>query len=93
MTKAEHTLAPKDVAQKIEQGRAATWRDRLGNRRFSLSDAEVTVLLAACNSHEALVKALEELRDLMRDVIDGNYKPDSFTLQLADAALRLAKGE
>lgn len=38
---------------------------------------------------KALADALRELRDLMEDVRLGNYKPDSFTTQPADAALRI----
>ena len=37
--------------------------------------------------NEALREALEELAGLMQGVIDGDYKPDSFTLQVANAAL------
>lgn len=33
------------------------------------------------------ITALSELTDLMQGVIDGDYKPDSFTLQPAHAAL------
>jgi hypothetical protein len=40
-----------------------------------------------------LLSALEELSDLMQDVISGEYKPDSFTLQPAIAAIKKAKGE
>jgi hypothetical protein len=39
-----------------------------------------------------LLDALSELVDLMRDVIDGDYKPDSFTLQPAQAAIAKAEG-
>ena len=35
----------------------------------------------------ALVEALEELIDLVEDIRDGSYIPDSFTLQPARAAL------
>jgi hypothetical protein len=34
-----------------------------------------------------LLEALQELRDLMQGVIDGDYEPDSLTLQIADAAI------
>lgn len=40
-----------------------------------------------------LVEALEELVDLMQGVIDGDYKPDSFTLKPAKAALDKVYGE
>lgn len=38
----------------------------------------------------AMYEALSELVDLMQAVIDGDYTPDSFTLQPARAALRQA---
>jgi len=37
-----------------------------------------------------LLNTLMELRNLMQDVIDGEYKPDSFTLQSADNAIKKA---
>jgi hypothetical protein len=37
-----------------------------------------------------LLEALQELRDLMQGVIDGDYEPDSLTLQIADAAIAKA---
>ena len=40
-----------------------------------------------------LYEALDELADLMQGVIEGDYKPDSFTLQVAKAALAKARGE
>lgn len=38
-----------------------------------------------------LYAALSELADLMQGVIEGDYKPDSFTLQPAKAALAKAE--
>ena len=40
-----------------------------------------------------LYDALDELADLMQGVIEGDYKPDSLTLQVAKAALAKARGE
>jgi len=40
-----------------------------------------------------LYEALDELADLMQGVIEGDYRPDSFTLQIARAALAKARGE
>ena len=37
-----------------------------------------------------LLEALQELRDLMQGVIDGEYEPDFATLQIADAAIAKA---
>jgi hypothetical protein len=39
-----------------------------------------------------LYEALDELADLMQGVIDGDYKPDSYTLQVAKVALAKARG-
>jgi len=39
-----------------------------------------------------MYEALKELVDLMQGVIDGDYKPDSFTLQPARQALAKAEG-
>lgn len=39
-----------------------------------------------------LYEALNELADLMQGVIEGDYKPDRFTLQVAKAALAKARG-
>lgn len=36
------------------------------------------------------LEALEELADLVQDIIDGNYEPDSFTLQPARACIATA---
>lgn len=38
-----------------------------------------------------LYEALDELADIMRGVMHEGYKPDSFTLQPADAALAKAR--
>lgn len=38
-----------------------------------------------------LLEALKELRDLMQGVIEGDYSPDSFTLQIADKAIAKAE--
>lgn len=46
-----------------------------------------------CQIKEELIEALEELVNLMQDTIDGEYKPDSFTLQPAQKALKSAKGD
>jgi hypothetical protein len=43
--------------------------------------------------NEQLRAALSELTDLMQGVIDGDYRPDSFTLQPARAALTATKRE
>ena len=40
-----------------------------------------------------LLEALEELADLVDDLVDGIYRPDSFTTQPARAAIAKAKGE
>lgn len=45
----------------------------------------------ALRAHEGLVKALEELADLMEAVRTGEYAPDSFTCQPARAALSEAR--
>ncbi|MEB0133444.1 hypothetical protein [Pseudomonas sp. CCI2.4] len=37
-----------------------------------------------------LLEALQELRSLMQGVIDGDYDPDSVTLQVADYAIAKA---
>lgn len=41
---------------------------------------------------EELLEALEELHGLMQGVIEGDYMPDSFTLQVAEAAIAKARG-
>jgi hypothetical protein len=38
-------------------------------------------------AYSEVLAALSELADLMQGVIDGDYTPDSFTLQPAHAAL------
>lgn len=48
------------------------------------------ILIAAAPD---LLEALEELSNLMQGVIDGTYKPDSFTFQPAKHAIAKAKGE
>lgn len=50
-------------------------------------DSETKWAKEYCDKAVTLRKALEELVDLMQDTIDGNYKPDSFTLQTARQAL------
>jgi hypothetical protein len=50
------------------------------------SDCEKLVVRLA-DRIEALEAALGELADLMDDVREGTYKPDSFTTQPARAAL------
>jgi len=42
---------------------------------------------------EDVCEALSELSELMQGVIDGDYEPDSFTLQPAEHALAKARGE
>lgn len=65
-----------------EQWRMATGYDTPGEANAAL--------LKQADTIKALADALKELRDLMDDVRSGIYKPDSFTVQPADAALRLA---
>lgn len=40
-----------------------------------------------------LYEALDELATLVRDIVDGNYTPDSFTTQPAERALAKARGQ
>jgi hypothetical protein len=57
-------------------------------------DAEAIALrraAAALRVKAQLVEALEELANLMDDVREGAYTPDSFTCQPARAALKAAK--
>jgi len=54
-----------------------------------ISEADAQLIAAA----PCLLEALEELVDLVQGVIDGDYKPDSFTLQTAERAIKKAIGE
>lgn len=40
-----------------------------------------------------LLEALQELIDLMESIIEGDYKPDSFTTQYAKTVINKALGE
>ena len=59
----------------------------LASRELALANAN---LVAAA---PGLLAALEELADLMDDVVNGEYSPDSFTTQPARIAIAKAKGE
>jgi hypothetical protein len=39
-----------------------------------------------------LVEAAKELSDLVRDIMTGDYKPDSFTLQPIEQAIKKVEG-
>ena len=52
-------------------------------------DANANLIAAAPD----MLEALEELIVLMQDIISGDYKPDSFTMQPAEIAVAKAKGE
>ena len=56
---------------------------------FAIDEPNARLIAAA----PELLEALEELRDLMQGVIEGDYAPDSFTLQVADAAIAKARGD
>lgn len=58
-----------------------------GQKAQAIGDAH---LIAAAPE---LYGALSELADLMQGAIEGDYKPDSFTLQPASEALAKARGE
>jgi hypothetical protein len=40
-----------------------------------------------------MYEALSELHDIVNGIIEGDYQPDSFTLQPARLALKKARGE
>lgn len=52
--------------------------------------ADLDIIVTAVNAHDALVRALKELADLVDEIREGAYTPDSFTTQPARAALKLA---
>jgi len=54
--------------------------------RCSLEDAQL--IAAAPDMYEALT----ELIDIVQGILDGDYKPDSFTLQPARYAIARAEG-
>lgn len=54
-----------------------------------MADPNARLIAAAPN----LLEALTELSDLMDGVMNGSYKPDSFTLQPARAAIAKATGQ
>lgn len=65
--------------------------------KVTLADLENAIPAIRRTPQEAaapeLYEALDELTALMRDVVEGNYKPDSFTVQPAERALAKARGE
>lgn len=74
-------------------------RDRDGRRiavtigsypmRTRTEDANAYLIAAAPD----LYAALDELHDLVNMMIEGEYEPDSFTIQPARLALKKARGE
>jgi hypothetical protein len=56
------------------------------SRGYEEKEANAKLMAAAPD----LLEALQELRDLMQGVIDGDYEPDSLTLKIADAAIAKA---
>ena len=79
---------PGDKELVIETQDVRVWVD-FDDVNHTLADATAHLIAAAPDLYEAL----KELADLMRGVIAGDYTPDSFTLQPADAALGRARGE
>lgn len=79
----------------VDENDDGQWADILPDVSVRVGDMFYAAPPAAQNV-DGLVEALQELRDLMQGVIDGEYAPDSFTLQPADAALaahRAQQGE
>ena len=72
-------------------GDADTWFEVWSPNWSEGIDQEANAHLIAAAPE--LYEALDELADLMQGVIEGDYKPDSFTLQVAKAALAKARGE
>lgn len=56
-------------------------------------NANATLIVRAVNAHEALVKALEGLRDHMSFDVRTDSQEKLDAMRAADAALRLAKGQ
>jgi len=79
----------------IEVGDSTGWRKhhpgayiaRIGGWGYA-GNGNAALIAAAPD----LLDALKELRDLMEEVRTGDYKPDSFTNQIADAAIAKAEG-
>ncbi len=82
----------------IEQGTMTLreWLNVIVDQAEDIGGMRLTQYLDAdkCEQQRAaLVTALEELADLMDDVREGLYKPDSFTTQTARAALAAVRGD
>lgn len=58
-----------------------------------MTDAEIEANCDLILAAPELLEALEELRDLVEEIRVGAYKPDSFTLQIADKAIAKATGQ
>ena len=55
--------------------------------RWLDADVAQPIMIKAAAEIERLRATLDELAGLMQEVIDGDYVPDSFTLQPAEHAL------
>ena len=78
---------------------------RVDQLDFAPSEANAALIVLAVNSHDALVKALQRLRnetsglmnmcehEIRRDAGNTNFGCLEGAVELADAALALAKGE
>lgn len=62
-------------------------KDKLGNLLLETADRNAREIVRLEVENERLRALLVELADLMDDVCEGHYKPDSFTTQPARAAL------
>lgn len=99
MTKAEeHTPGPWEVSGTavLTSGNPVTQKAIcriLGPQDMGPSTEEGYHNARLIASAPQLLEALKELTELMQSVIDGGYKPDSFTLQPAQAAIRAAGGQ